>query len=107
MGVNHTAIRYLSNIIALREIPPPPVFICWYISAGSYQPFTHLRQVDKPRRPAYLTRCTDEMTEEQMLDLPEVHNYKNAISTLHNISEDINTLNDYKEAVKKLLLPNS
>lgn len=57
------------------------------------------------RMPAYIQSLPDEPSDEQIVELSEVSEYKTAISSLMNDSEDLATLEKYKNAVKQLLLP--
>jgi len=55
--------------------------------------------------PAYIQSLPAEPTDEQIVELAEVSEYKTAISSLFNDSEDLDSLERYKNAVKQLLLP--
>jgi len=57
------------------------------------------------RIPAYIQSLPDVPTDEQIDELAEVSEYKSAISSLLNDSEDISALERYKNSVKQLLLP--
>jgi len=55
--------------------------------------------------PSYIESLPGEPTDEQIVELAEVCEYKTAISALLNDSEDLASLDRYKNAVKQLLLP--
>jgi len=54
--------------------------------------------------PAYIQSLAEEPTDEQIVELAEVSEYKTAISSLLNEMEDLDSLERYKNAVKQLLL---
>jgi len=55
--------------------------------------------------PAYIQSLPAEPSDEQIVELEEVSEYKTAISSLLNDAEDLAALEKYKKAVKQLLLP--
>lgn len=55
--------------------------------------------------PAYIQSLPAEPSDEQIVELAEVSDYKTAISSLLNDTEDLAALEKYKNAVKQLLLP--
>jgi len=57
------------------------------------------------RIPAYVQSLPEEPSDEQIVELAEVSEYKAAISYLLNDSEDLASLERYKNAVKQLLIP--
>ena len=57
------------------------------------------------RIPAYVQSLPEEPSDEQIVELAEVSEYKAAISYLLNDSEDLASLERYKNAVKRLLIP--
>ena len=62
-------------------------------------------QKQSERTPAYIQSLSDEPTDEQIVELPEVSEYKTAMSSVMNDSEDLAALERYKNAVKQLLIP--
>jgi len=71
--------------------------MCIQMSSKSLQP------TDKV--PAYIQSLPAEPSDEQIVELGEVSEYKTAISSLLNDMEDLAALEKYKNAVKQLLLP--
>jgi len=67
------------------------------MSSKSWQP--------TERIPAYIESLAKEPSDEQIVELAEVSEYKTAISSLLNDSEDLASLERYKNAVKQLLIP--
>jgi len=57
------------------------------------------------RIPKYIQSLSGEPTDEQIVELAEVSEYKTAISSLMNDTEDMSALEKYKKAVVHLLLP--
>jgi len=57
------------------------------------------------RIPAYVQSLPEEPSDEQIVELVEVSEYKAAISYLLNDSEDLASLERYKNAVRQLLIP--
>jgi small subunit ribosomal protein S35 len=62
------------------------------------------RPESKAHLPTCLRQVTSNATDEQIVKLPEVVEYKTAISELLNDGENMATLERYKKAVKQLLL---
>jgi len=57
------------------------------------------------RIPAYVQSLPEEPSDEQIVELADVSEYKEAISYLLNDSEDLASLERYKNAVRQLLIP--
>jgi len=55
--------------------------------------------------PSFIQSLPDEPTDEQIVELAEVSEYKTAISSLMNDAEDLTALEKYKNAVRQLLIP--
>jgi len=71
--------------------------MCDQMSSKSSQP--------TDRIPAYIQSLPAEPSDEQIVELAEVSEYKTAISSLMNDVEDLSSLEKYKNAVLQLLLP--
>ena len=71
--------------------------MCVQMSSKSSQP--------TERVPAYIQSLPEEPSDDQIVELAEVSEYKTAISSLLNDAEDLASLERYKNAVKQLLLP--
>ena len=56
------------------------------------------------RLPVCLRSVPDDVTDEKLVKLPDVVEYKDAVSELLNEGENLTALNRYKSAVKRLLL---
>lgn len=54
--------------------------------------------------PGCIVSLPADPTDEQIVALPEVQNYKSAVEAIHNEEENISSLDSYKKAVKQLLL---
>ena len=54
--------------------------------------------------PRCILSLPSDPTDEQIVALPEVQNYKSAVEEIHNEEETIISLDSYKKAVKQLLL---
>jgi len=57
--------------------------------------------------PVDLQSVSDDVTDEKLIKLPDVVEYKEAVSELINEGENLTALNRYKCAVKRLLLSSS
>ena len=57
------------------------------------------------RIPAYVQSLPEEPSDEQIVELAEVSEYKAAISYMLNDTEDLASVERYKNAVRQLLIP--
>jgi len=71
--------------------------VCAQMSGKSSQP--------ADRIPAYIQSLPAEPSDEQIVKLAEVSEYKTAISSILNDKEDVAALEKYKNAVRQLLMP--
>ena len=46
----------------------------------------------------------DEISEENVANIKQVHNYKKAVSAIYNVGEDMQTIEQYKKATVEILL---
>ena len=51
-----------------------------------------------------MSELPETLAEEEVVNLPLVAEYREAVSRLHNEGEDLSKVSQYKEAVKRLLL---
>ena len=55
--------------------------------------------------PEVAASISDSTPEEEIVNLDAIQRYKDAVTDIHNVGEGVDSLNNYKDCVKRLVIP--